>query len=170
MVGLKKVKCAGIENEFHALLKRKFPNNIEDMVMKGKKKVELYKFHMQMMLEFDSVPEDFRDEIVDLSVNEGYKRMMKAIRLQRVSFQTVVDAHGKKSDINDPTISDQYIVDNAKYRHEEHMKHLDIIFVQEQRELEQVRIKRIELENSSNVVVANRDKSATRTIVKKSSR
>ena len=72
LIGLKRIKNEQDEKEFHKLLKDKYNDLvINDIKMKGKSKVELYKFSENILTEFDAFPEESDSSTVIINITNN---------------------------------------------------------------------------------------------------
>jgi len=81
LIGLKKITSEKTEKEFHELLKGYYPDNIEEMEIKSKDKIELYKLSDEILSEFENIREvininDYEPTIEDYEITGNIKNQI----------------------------------------------------------------------------------------------
>ena len=114
LIGIKKVKNETIEKNFHAVLKQKFPDSIEKVSIKDKNKVELYKFNLLMMNEFNGVEEDYSQTIQNVALTSVQQNMINLVKNQASSFQMLIMAQLNLNNIMSKTKNETVIITCAQ--------------------------------------------------------
>lgn len=116
LIGLKRIKNELIEKQFHKILRFKFPDSIENVCIKSKDKIELYKFNMLMMTEFDAVEEDHTKNILDIVLSNKQKILVETIRNQHIIFNNIIISQLNLNNIISKT-SDENVINNCAVIH-----------------------------------------------------
>lgn len=90
LIGIKKIKNELVEKNFHSVLKQKYPDSIEKINIKSKNKIELYKFNLLMMNEFNNIEEDYSQIMQNIILTSEQQYMINLVKNQNTVFQTLV--------------------------------------------------------------------------------
>jgi len=116
LIGLRRIKNELVERKYHKVIQFKFPDNIEAVKIKGKDKIEIYKFNLLMMSEFNVVEEDRMQNIQDVILTDGQKLLIESIRNQHIVFQNIMMSQINLNNIIAKT-SDKDVVNNCAMIH-----------------------------------------------------
>lgn len=116
LIGLKRVKNEPIEKQFHKILALKYPDSIESVKISGKDKVELYKFNLLMMSEFNAIEEDNTKNIQDIILNDEQKILVSSIGHQNTIFQNIIMSQLNMNNIMSKT-TDANVINNCAILH-----------------------------------------------------
>jgi len=147
LIGIKKIKNELVEKNFHSVLKQKYPDSIEKVNIKGKEKIELYKFNLLMMNEFNAIEEDYSQIMQNIILTSEQQILINLVKNQNSVFQALVMSQLNFNNIalktTDPNVINNcsslhygFLSMQSTNLHIENMKKLD----------NDVKIKKIDLE------------------------
>jgi len=142
-IGIKLVNTHKEERKFHAMLKQKYPEYVQEYTIKGKEKTELYKLSTCLMNEFNNYnvivdEEETYDE--DYEYSEEEQEIIDLLKQQEVIFLDFVNKRigGDKSRYD-------YLIMKEKNLHDKIMKDKEIEMIKVQSECD-IKLKEKEIE------------------------
>ena len=120
-IGMKRICNRSVEENFHKLLKKRFPGSNDPLTIKGIKKTELYKFCLSMMIDFDNVVEDHSQVLQEMALTSAQetvlREMEKAKKLSNMIFVIQNNMRTLISHINNPDVANHYVDAHHKHLH-----------------------------------------------------
>lgn len=122
LIAIKRIWNKKVEEDFHKMLKQKYPGSNDPIKIGQTVKTELYKFCLSMMDEFDSVKEDFSGEIQQARLTSDQQVLMEEIEKSKETAKRIFAIQADVESII-PHITDP---ETIKYYADVHYKFMDV--------------------------------------------